>query len=100
MNQSINQLQGRLDLQGGFLIASTAGAACLLRRFPEADDDVVVVVESEVNQTPMERNRDLKEEEEEERKRESAIKLTDKVPPAKRSRPCEWPTTCSLCPVH
>ena len=40
------------------MITSTAaGAASLIRRLLEADD---------VNQTPMERNRDLKEEEEEE----------------------------------
>ena len=52
------QLAGELDLHGGFLITSTAaGAASLIRRLLEADD---------VNQTPMERNRDLKEEEEEE----------------------------------
>ena len=53
----MRQLAG-LDLHGGFLITSTAaGAASLIRRLLEADD---------VNQTPMERNRDLKEEEEEE----------------------------------
>jgi hypothetical protein len=68
MNQSINEVQlqlARLDLHGGFLITSTAaGAASLIRRLLAPDD--VLVVESEVNQTPMERNRDLNEEEEEE----------------------------------
>jgi hypothetical protein len=44
------------------LITSTAaGAASLIRRLLAPDD--VLVVESEVNQTPMERNRDLNEEE-------------------------------------
>ena len=51
----MRQLAG-LDLHGGFLITSTAaGAASLIRRLLEADD---------VNQTPMERNRDLKDEDE------------------------------------
>jgi hypothetical protein len=56
-----------VDLQGGFLApASPAGAASLLHRFmdADADDDEEDAVESELNHTPMERNRDLKDEEE------------------------------------
>jgi hypothetical protein len=48
------------------LITSTAGSL-LLRRLLEAEPPPeVVVVEREVNQSPMERNRDLKDDDEEE----------------------------------
>jgi hypothetical protein len=56
-----------VDLQGGFLApASPAGAASLLHRFMDADDDEEDAVESELNHTPMERNRDLKDDDDEE----------------------------------
>ena len=60
--------------------ASPASAASLLLRFMDADaDDDDDAVESELNHTPMERNRDLKDEEEEEEEEE--LLLRPRTPP-------------------